>query len=287
MSRARFPGHAHFQTFPEIDSACSLIGPGDPPPWMSYNDHGSAPVLLVADHASPFFPAAMNQLGLADWVLERHVAWDIGVDELVRALADELDAQAVLAGFSRLIVDPNRQPDDPGAFPEISDGIAIPGNIDLNEAQKAQRIGSFFKPYHDAISERLEAFQARGITPALIAVHTCTPEFDRIVRPWHIGISHWRNPRFAALLLEALRRTGDFTIGDNEPYPIEDNIDYTIPRHGEGRGLPSVMIEIRQDQLLTSAGATDATIGNSVARIGRFPRCTLTQAANCRRRAPK
>ena len=94
MSRARFPGHAHFQTFPDIDSACSLIGPGDPPPWMSYNDHGSAPVLLVADHASPFFPAAMNQLGLADWVLERHVAWDIGVDELVRALADRVEAEA-------------------------------------------------------------------------------------------------------------------------------------------------------------------------------------------------
>ena len=88
---------------------------------MSYNDHGKAPVLLVADHASPFFPARLNQLGLADWVLEEHVAWDIGVDELVRFLADELNAPAIMAGFSRLIVDPNRRPDDAGAIPEISD----------------------------------------------------------------------------------------------------------------------------------------------------------------------
>ena len=111
---------------------------------MTYNEHGAARVLLVADHASPFFPAAMNQLGLADWVIEQHVAWDIGVDELTRCLADELDAQAVLAGFSRLIVDPNRQPDDPSAFPPISDGIAIPGNIDLSEEDKAQRIQCLF-----------------------------------------------------------------------------------------------------------------------------------------------
>ena len=157
MSRARFPGHAHFQTFPDIDSACSLIGPGDPPPWMSYNDHGSAPVLLVADHASPFFPAAMNQLGLADWVLERHVAWDIGSDLLTRFLADELDAQAVLAGFSRLIVDPNRLLDNPTLMPEISDGTVVPGNRGLDEDARAARIATFFRPYHAAIAAQIDA----------------------------------------------------------------------------------------------------------------------------------
>ena len=253
MSRSRLPGHDHFQTFPDIDPADSLIGPGDPPPWMGYNEHGQAPVLLVADHASPFFPAAMNQLGLADWVLERHVAWDIGVDELVRCLADELDAQAILAGFSRLIVDPNRQPDDPGAFPEISDGIAIPGNIDLDEAQKAQRIGSFFKPYHDAITERLEAFEARGITPALIAVHTCTPEFDRIVRPWHIGIMWDKDPRIPVQLIHRLRDSG-VVVGDNKPYSGKHPADFTIDHHGEEAGLPCVSIEIRQDLVRSAEG---------------------------------
>jgi predicted N-formylglutamate amidohydrolase len=255
LSRTRFPGHEHFQTFPEIDSSCSLIGPGDPPPYMTYNDHGRAPVLLVADHASPFFPAAMNQLGLADWVLERHVAWDIGVDELVRALADELDAQAVLAGFSRLIVDPNRQPDDPGAFPEISDGIAIPGNIGLDDAQKALRIASFFKPYHDAISERLEALEARGVVPALIAVHTCTPEFDRIVRPWHVGLMWDKDPRIPLHVWRYFQAGGEVRVGDNEPYSGRHPHDFTIDYHAEPHGLPHIGFEVRQDLVSDHAGA--------------------------------
>ena len=98
MSRARVEGHLHFQNYPDTAGQYPLIGPGDPPPYVTYNDHGKAPVLLVADHASPLFPAGMNQLGLADWVLERHVVWDIGVDKLTQFLADELDAQAVLPG---------------------------------------------------------------------------------------------------------------------------------------------------------------------------------------------
>ena len=91
-------------------------------------------------------------------------------------------------GFSRLIVDPNRKLDAPTAFTELSDGIAIPGNIGLDETQKALRVQSFFNPYHDAITDKLNAFKKRGIVPAMISVHTCTPVFDRIVRPWHIGI---------------------------------------------------------------------------------------------------
>lgn len=255
MSRSLFPGHAHYQTFPDIDPADDLIGPGDPPPFMTYNDHGKAPVLLVADHASPFFPAAMNQLGLADWVLERHVAWDIGVDELIRFLADELDAQAVLAGFSRLIVDPNRKPDDPGAFPEISDGIAIPGNIGLSDQQKAQRICSFFKPYHDAITERLEAFEQRGVVPALIAVHTCTPEFDRIVRPWHIGIMWDKDARIPQHVMSHFSQGDEVCVGDNEPYSGRHPNDFTIDYHAEPHGLPHVGFEIRQDLVADRDGA--------------------------------
>lgn len=255
MSRTRFPGHKHFQNFPEIDPADLLIGPGDPPPFMTYNDHGSAPVLLVADHASPFFPASMNQLGLADWVLEKHVAWDIGVDELIRFLADELDAPAILAGFSRLIVDPNRRPDDPGAIPPISDGIAIPGNLDLDEKQRAQRIQSFYKPYHDAITRRLNRFHERGITPAMIAVHTCTPEFDRVVRPWHIGVMWDKDPRIPQHVMNFFRRSDEVCIGDNEPYSGRHPHDFTIDFHAEAAGLPHVGFEVRQDLVCNREGA--------------------------------
>lgn len=232
-----------------------MIGPGDAPPYMTYNEHGTARVLLVADHASPFFPASMNQLGLADWVLEKHVAWDIGVDELTRCLADELDAQAVLAGFSRLIVDPNRKPDDPSAFPRISDGIAIPGNLELDEPEKALRIHSFFKPYHDAISHRIQRFLDRGIVPAVIAVHTCTPEFDRIVRPWHVGVMWDVDPRIPRAVMEYFDRFEDICIGDNEPYSGRHPHDFTIDYHAEPGGLPHVGFEVRQDLVSDAQGA--------------------------------
>ena len=254
MSRAKLPGHPHYQNFPDTGQY-PLIGPGDPPPFITYNDHGQAPVLLVADHASPFFPAAMNQLGLADWVLERHVAWDIGSDLLTHCLADALDAQAVLAGFSRLIVDPNRQLDDPTAFMQVSDGIAIPGNLDLDAEQKALRVQSFFRPYHGTIAAKLDRFQAQGIVPALISVHTCTPVFDRVVRPWHVGVMWDRDPRIAVPLMENLRSMAGVCIGDNEPYSGRHPHDFTIDFHAEPARLPHVGIEVRQDLVQDEPGA--------------------------------
>lgn len=232
-----------------------LIGPGDSPPFTTYNDHGKAPVLLVADHASALFPAAMNQLGLADWVLEKHVAWDIGSDRLTQFLADQLDAQAVLAGFSRLIVDPNRKLDDPSAFPEISDGIAIPGNIGLDDEQKSLRVRSFFKPYHDQITSKLEQFTKQGLAPAVIAVHTCSPVFDRVVRPWHIGIMWDTDPRIPVPMMRRLEQMDGVCIGDNEPYSGRHPHDFTIDYHAEPAGLPHVGIEVRQDLVGDEDGA--------------------------------
>jgi predicted N-formylglutamate amidohydrolase len=255
LSRTKSPGYSHFQNYPEVDGRYPLIGPGDPPPYISYNDHGKSPVLLVADHASPFFPAAMNQLGLADWVVERHVAWDIGSDKLARFLADELDAQAVLAGFSRLIVDPNRKLDDPSAFAEISVGIAIPGNMDLTEEKKDLRVQSFFKPYHDKITSRLNHFSDNGIVPAMIAVHTCSPVFDQVVRPWHIGIMWDMDPRIPKPLMQRLEQMDGICIGDNEPYSGRHPHDFTIDHHAEPAGLPHVGIEVRQDLVSTEDGA--------------------------------
>jgi predicted N-formylglutamate amidohydrolase len=255
LSKAKIAGYSHFQNYPEIDDRYPLIGPGDPPPFISYNDHGKSPVLLVADHASPFFPTAMNQLGLADWVLERHVAWDIGSDLLAQFLADELDAQAVLAGFSRLIVDPNRKLEDPSAFVEISDGIAIPGNIGLDDEQKALRVQSFFKPYHDQITSSLNRFSENGIVPAMIAVHTCSPVFDRVVRPWHIGIMWDKDPRIPVPLIRRFDRMDGICIGDNEPYSGRHPHDFTIDYHAEPAGLPHVGIEVRQDLVKDAEGA--------------------------------
>jgi predicted N-formylglutamate amidohydrolase len=255
LSKTKLPGYSHFQNYPDIAGQYPLIGPGDPPPFISYNDHAKSPVLLVADHASPFFPAAMNQLGLADWVLDSHVAWDIGSDKLAQFLADQLDAQAILAGFSRLIVDPNRKLKDASAFVEISDGIAIPGNIGLDEEHKALRVQSFFKPYHDKITSRLKHFSQSGTVPAMISVHTCSPVFDRIVRPWHIGIMWDKDPRIPIPLMRRLEQMDGVCIGDNEPYSGRHPHDFTIDYHAETAGLPHVGIEVRQDLVKDEDGA--------------------------------
>jgi len=232
-----------------------LIGADDPPPFTVHNEHGTLPLILVCDHASCAFPRGMNQLGVADWVLERHVAWDIGSDEVTRVLSECLDAPAVLAGYSRLIIDLNRKLDDISAFIPVSDGIAIPGNLGIDDSEKELRIQSFFNPYHDAITAMIQGYLDQGIVPALISIHSCTPVFDRIVRPWHVGVLWDKDPRIAVPMIEKLRDMDGVCSGDNEPYSGRHPHDYTIDHHAETLGLPHVGIEVRQDLIQTQAGA--------------------------------
>ena len=234
-----------------------LIGPEDPAPYTVYNEAGAAKVLVLCDHASRAIPKGMNQLGVADWVLERHVAFDIGAASVARALADGLDAPAVLAGYSRLVVDPNRQLCDPSAFIQINEGIAIPGNFELSAREKQPRIESFFEPYHAEIERRLDAFRSRGITPAVISVHSCTPVFDRVVRRWHLGVMWDKDSRIAKRLIQELNRVDRVCVGENEPYSGKDPHDYTLDHHAEPAGLPYVGLEVRQDLVNTDDGARE------------------------------
>ena len=232
-----------------------LIGHDDPSLFTVYNPNGKAPVLLVCDHASRAFPAAMHQLGLADWVLDMHVACDIGAGMVTRYLADRLDAPAVLAGYSRLILDLNRQLSHDSAFIKTSDGIAIPGNQDIGEIERQQRIDSFFNPYHDEISQQLDRFRAKKVVPAFISIHTCTPVFNNVVRHCQIGVMWDSDPRISLPLMDALRQNPELSIGDNEPYSGKHPDDYTIDFHAEEKGLANVGIEVRQDLVNTSEGA--------------------------------
>jgi predicted N-formylglutamate amidohydrolase len=138
---------------------------------------------------------------------------------------------------------------------EESAGVAIPGNRGLTPEERGLRVETVFRPYHDAIARLLDRRSERPTL--LLSIHSFTPVLNARARPWHVGVSHGRDPRLAALLLKSLACTGDLRVGENQPYPIEDSIDFTIPHHGEGRGLPSVMIEIRQDALQSAADAAD------------------------------
>jgi predicted N-formylglutamate amidohydrolase len=232
-----------------------LLGPADPPPYEVHRPSGRARVLLACDHASRAFPAALGRLGLPDEVAWRHIAWDIGAAELTRALADRLDAAAVLAGYSRLVIDCNRRLDDATCFAAVSDGRPIPGNQGLTEADRRARAAACYEPYHAAIAGRLDDVRRRtGAPGALVAIHSFTPVYGAQARPWNVGILWDKDPRIPVPLLERLRREPRLVVGDNEPYSGRHPADYTIDRHAESAGLPHVCIEVRQDELLTPAG---------------------------------
>lgn len=232
---------------------CGLLGPDEPPALERVNQDGGGHAVLVCDHASNRIPARLGALGLDPGRLQEHIAWDPGAAQVARHLAAELDAPLLLTGYSRLVIDCNRPLGHADSMAERSAGVAIPGNRRLSPAARAGRVEALFRPYHAAIAELLDA-RSRQPT-ALISIHSFAPVLNGRQRPWQIGISHWRDRRLADLLLGALGRLGTFALGDNAPYPIEADIDYTIPAHGGARGLPAVMIEIRQDELRTPAGA--------------------------------
>lgn len=232
----------------------ALLGPRDPPPFEVHRPAGAARLVLACDHASRAIPESLGRLGLPDEATWRHIAWDIGAAGLARSLADRLDAPAVLAGYSRLVVDCNRRLEDPTCFAAVSDGQRVPGNENLSDADRRARVAACYEPYHREIAARLHAMRQGGRVPALVAVHSFTPVYGMQARPWNVGILWDADPRIPVPLLERLRREPGLVVGDNEPYSGRHPADYTIDRHAESAGLPHVCIEVRQDELLAPAG---------------------------------
>jgi predicted N-formylglutamate amidohydrolase len=233
----------------------SLLGPDEPGAFELINDAGSARVLLVCDHASRRIPASLDNLGLDELALRRHIACDIGAGDVTRRLSRMLDAPALLASYSRLVIDCNRHLDDPTCILAVSDGEFVPGNHDLDPGQKQRRASTIFHPYHDGIDQRLRRFLDAGVVPALIAIHSFTPIFNRTSRPWQIGVLWDTDPRIPVPLMEKLRQVPGLVVGDNEPYSGRAPADYTIDHHAEPGGLPHVSIEIRQDLIDSPEGA--------------------------------
>jgi len=230
------------------ESGPALLAPSDPPPVTVVNPDGARAALLVCDHASNAVPAALHGLGLPERELHRHIALDIGAAEVTRRLAELLDAPAVLTGYSRLVVDCNRRLDHPTSIVAVSDGVEIPGNRDLGEADRRARIDACFWPYHRRIGAGLAGFAMRGVRPAIVSMHCFTPVLDGIERPWHIGVLWDEDDRIAAPLLTALRARDGLVVGDNEPYSGRQRYGYTVEVHATETGLANVLIEIREDQ---------------------------------------
>jgi predicted N-formylglutamate amidohydrolase len=231
-----------------------LLAADEPQPVEVYRPSGASPFVLVADHAGRRLPHALGRLDLAPAELERHIAYDIGIAAVGHLLADRLDAILIAQLYSRLVIDCNRPPHLPSAIPEISEVTPIPGNRNLTAAAREARRCEIFVPYHDRITAELDYRQREGRVSALVALHSFTPVYKGEARPWHAALLHHRDPALARRLIALLEAEGGLLIGDNQPYFVSDATDYTIPVHGERRGLPHALIEIRQDLIAGENG---------------------------------
>ena len=233
-------------------TTATALPPADPPVLTVLRPQGRSPIVLVCEHASNHIPAEYGDLGLPDAELQRHIAWDIGAEGLTRRLSDLLDAPAFIAGWSRLLIDGNRPPGAPSSIPRVSEATHIPGNVGLSAAEADARAERFFKPFHDGLARHLDQRIATGRETRIVGVHSFTPVFLGVPRPWHAGILFQHSKGWGRRLVEALDRA-DRPVVANEPYQIEEETDYLVPIQAETRGLQAVLLEIRQDLLATPA----------------------------------
>lgn len=203
-----------------------------------------SPLLFLCDHASNKVPAPYGDLGLPPTLFHTHIAYDIGAAEVATALAKAYGAAAILGGISRLLIDLNRGPDDPTLVMKLSDGSIIAGNRDADGEEVAKRLKQFHAPYHAAIGEQMARI---GKDAILISIHSFTPSWKKVPRPWQVGVLYGRDQRLALPLMKHLAEAG-FTVGDNEPYTGALEGD-TLDTHGTKTGHANVLIEIRQDFL--------------------------------------
>jgi predicted N-formylglutamate amidohydrolase len=234
-----------------------LLAPDEPPPFVERRRQGRSNFVIVVDHAGRRIPRCLGDLGLPQLELQRHIAWDIGALAVAEQVAAALDAPLVAQNYSRLVIDCNRDPRVATSIPTMGESIEIPGNIGLSGDEVAARRAEIFDPYHSHVRALLDERSAAGRPTILVAQHSMTNIFKGVRREMHAAVLYNRDRRFAGLMLDMLRLGADLLIADNEPYFVSDETDYTIPHHGEARGLPHVEIEIRQDLVGDDAGQAE------------------------------
>lgn len=227
----------------------TLLISGDPDPVLTHNMAATGRFLLAADHAGRAVPQRLGTLGLSQEELNRHIGWDIGIWGVTRRLASALGCAAIGQAYSRLVMDCNRHPDWAGAVPALSESTVIPGNAAVSDAERAARRDAVFTPYHSRYATEIDARQPA----AILAMHSMTNIYKGVSRPWQAAVLFNRHSAFGLALAGLLRAEG-FTVGENQPYVVTDENDYSVPVHAERRGLPYLELEIRQDLIADAAG---------------------------------
>ena len=218
------------------------------------NPEGRSPVLLICEHASNHLPARYGTLGLGPAELESHIAWDQGALGVAKALSRLLDAPLIHAGVSRLVLDLNRDPSAPDSIWTLSERTIIPANQNLDAEERAYRVREVYHAFHDAVDRFVEPRVAAGQTRAVVSIHSFTPVYRDVPRPWHIGLIFDRDERLAWGVEAGLDGDPFLIVGMNEPYSPADRVFHTLERHAERRGLAPLMIEIRNDLIRTEDG---------------------------------
>lgn len=221
-------------------------------PVIVVNGDGNSPWLFVCEHASNFIPEHFNGLGLDAEALNAHIAWDPGAVEVARHLSASLNAPLVESGLSRLLIDCNRPFHATDLIPEISETTIIPGNHDLSAIERTARIDLSHRPFHTRIEEVITQRARRGLPSWIVTIHSFTPVYRSVSRPWHIGIIHDEDDRIAKRLITALAQNKSLNVGVNEPYAPADRVYYTLERHARPRNTPCVMIELRNNEIASA-----------------------------------
>ena len=237
----------------------ALLHPDDPLPVGVENGAGTSPILFVSDHAGRAVPRQLGDLGLGEDELQRHIGYDIGIHGLTTELAANLNAAYIFQPYSRLVIDCNRQPGKPQSIVVQSDGTVVPANAALGPDAVRQREDEILRPYQDQIERTLSIRAASGQATVLFAMHSCTDRLrmDPRPRPWEISVIADSDWRLGTALVDVLRAETKLCVGVNEPYTVNMAMDYTVPIHGEGKGLPYVEIEIRQDLIGDKTGQSE------------------------------
>lgn len=216
-------------------------------PVIVKNDDGSSPVLMICEHAGRLLPKSCGLLGISEAAMASHIAWDIGAASLSQILADRLDATLVMQAYSRLYFDCNRSLEAPDAIVKENDGITLPENLNLSAEQRSERCDLVYKPFSQSISEIIDSRTHIGKSTVIVTIHSFTPVYRNQIRDLELGIIHDDCPDLAGIILRMANKDKSYRTAMNQPYSAADRVTHTLITHGINRGLPNVMLEVRND----------------------------------------
>ena len=223
-------------------------------PYKIFKSNGTNRVIILCDHASNYIPPKYKNLGLENNQIQKHIGWDIGAANVAKKISKSLDATLIMSGYSRLLIDCNRPFGVPEAFIKKSENTIIPGNFNLTKKEKTYRAKKYCIPYRNKIENIIKFRMKKNIIPIIVSIHSFTPVYNGKSRPWHLGLLFRKEKRVFSLLIKELQKDKSIKTGINQPYKCNLKGDFSIPYFAELKGLPCILLEIRQDLINSKSG---------------------------------